>query len=150
MKSNLFSTNYQPVATDTILLITRIVTGIVFIIAGSGKIHNPMNWMGEGGYPGIFQLLAAISEYIGGMALILGFLTRLASFGIACTMIVAIYMVRFVYHAPFISPTGGIAYVLPTMLLMVALIFMATGPGRFSVDRLVFGQRPHTQLLTNP
>jgi putative oxidoreductase len=141
----IFSTGDQSVITDLLLLLIRVIVGYVFIRAGWDKIQHPLNWMGPtSGFPGFFQALAAIAEYCGGIALILGFLTRIAAFGIACTMVTAVYMLRFVWSAPFISPTGGIAYVLPLILLLIVLVLLNLGAGRFSVDWLLSGRRART------
>jgi putative oxidoreductase len=141
MKRIFFAGN-QSLITDVVLLLVRIVVGYVFIRAGWDKIQHPLNWMGPtSGFPGFFQALAAIAEYCGGIALIVGFLTRIAAFGIACTMATAVYMLRFVWAAPFISPTGGIAYVLPLVLFLIVLLLMVLGAGRFSVDWLIAGRR---------
>jgi len=54
-----------------------------------------MGWMGpEAPIPAFLQALAALAEFGGGMALIVGLLTRLASLGIATNMIVALGMVH--------------------------------------------------------
>ncbi|MFL5742082.1 MAG: DoxX family protein [Flavisolibacter sp.] len=142
MKAKIFYPGQQSITLDLVLFIIRLVCGYIFITTGSGKIGHPFNWMGpDSSFPGFFQFLAAISEYIGGFALILGLITRLASFGIGCTMIVAIYVMRFNYHMPFISNTGGPASDLPTLLLMMAILLFVAGPGRFSLDHLVFGRK---------
>ena len=46
--------------------------------------------------PGVLQMLAALAEFGGGLLLILGLLTRLASLGIAGVMVVALAT----YHLP--------------------------------------------------
>ena len=69
------------------LLAVRVVAGLAFMLHGWGKIQHPFSWMGpDSGTPAFFQGLAALSEFGGGLAWILGLLTPLASFGIACTM----------------------------------------------------------------
>src|ERR1044071_3379761 len=61
------------------LLLIRLVVGSAFMLHGWGKIQHPFSWMGpESPVPGFFQLLAAISEFGGGLAWILGLLTPLA------------------------------------------------------------------------
>lgn len=130
--------NYSTGA-DTALLFLRIVAGSALLLHGYGKIQNPMSWAGpESTIPGIFLLLAAISEFGGGIALVLGVLTRLASFGIACTMAVAVYFHKFVYGDPFVPTSASGAYELPLLFFAVACLFIAMGPGRFSGDRVVF------------
>lgn len=142
MFRRIFGARYHAPEVDTMLLLLRIVCGILFITFGHGKIQHPLDWMGKDApYSSFFQALAAVSEFCGGIALILGFLTRLAAFGIACTMAVACYTVHFTYGAPFVDLKGGMSYALPALLLLIALLFLAAGPGRFSTDRLVFGRR---------
>lgn len=124
------------------LLLLRLVVGLAFTFHGSGKIQNPFGWMGpNASMPGIFQALAAISEYAGGMALMLGLLTPLASFGLVCTMVVAIRLHAFVLHDPFVAKgPGSGSYELATVYLSVALLMLFAGPGCFSVDRILFGE----------
>ena len=126
------------------LLVLRLVMGLAFMFHGYGKIQHPFNWMGpDASIPGIFQALAAVSEFGGGLAWMLGLLTPLASFGIACTMIVAVRMHAFVLHDPFVSPTGGRSYEPALVYLCVAVLFLLAGPGRFSLDHVVFcGKAP--------
>ena len=86
------------------LLILRLVAGLAFIFHGYGKITNPFGWMpAEAGVPGILQALAAVSEFGGGIAWMLGLLTPLASFGLACTMAVAVWMHAVVMRDPFVA-----------------------------------------------
>lgn len=83
----------QTLSMSLALLLVRVAAGAFFIQHGWGKIQNPFHWMDQGDAPApaFFQLLAAFSEFGGGIALILGLLTPLACFGIACTMAVAVY-----------------------------------------------------------
>lgn len=140
MKSRIFAVRNQPVEVDLALLLIRLVVGYAFVLHGWGKIQHPLNWMGpESSVPGIFQALAAISEFGGGLALISGFLTRLGALGIGCTMTVAVFMHRFVMGDPFVNLTGGRSYEPATVYLLIALLFLISGPGRFSLDRSIFG-----------
>ncbi len=100
---NLFQTKYLtmkkfftpynlPVSIDVALLLIRLVCGYAFILHGWNKIQNPFHWMGpDSATPAIFQALAALSEFGGGIALITGLIARLASLGILSTMAVAVY-----------------------------------------------------------
>ena len=142
MKIKLFAIDNNPVLYDVALLLLRVVSGAAFAFYGWGKIQHPLNWMGdESTYPGFFQALAAISEFCGGIAWILGFLTRLGAFGIGCTMIVAAHMHLIVMGDPFVSFTGGGSYDHALLFLVIAILLMVMGPGRFSIDRLVFGKK---------
>ena len=123
------------------LLLIRVVAGLAFMFHGWGKIQNPFGWMGPDAFaPGIFQALAAFSEFAGGLAWILGLLFPLASFGMFCTMTVATYLHAVMKGDPFVS-TGGAAYELAALYLVLSLLFLAMGPGRFSIDRQFFGER---------
>ncbi len=143
-----FAIRFQPIELDVLILLMRIVVGITFITTGWGKIQDPFHWMGNNSsLPGILQALAAVSEFGGGIAIILGIITRLAAFGISCTMLVAVCVVRFVYGAPFIDMQGGAGYVLPCVLLLIALFLLINGPGRFSIDRILFGERLNNKVV---
>jgi len=137
---NLFRPTPLSGAVSTGLLLLRIVAGLAFMFHGWGKIQNPTGWMGaNANIPGILQALAAISEFGGGLAWILGALTPLASFGLACTMAVAAYMHAFVMKDPFV-PTGpgkG-AYELASVYFCIAVLLLLAGPGRFSLDNILF------------
>jgi len=125
------------------LLIVRLVAGLAFMFHGWGKIQNPTGWMGpDAPVPGVLQALAAISEFGGGLAWILGLLTPLASLGLICTMTVATYMHAFVLHDPFVAKGPGKgSYELASVYFCIALLFLLAGPGRFSADRAMFGER---------
>ena len=132
---------YTSLASGALLLL-RVVVGLAFMFHGWGKIQNPMGWMGpDAAIPGIFQALAAISEFGGGLAWILGLLTPLAALGIASTMAVAFATHAFLRGDPFVSMTGGPSFELASVFFCVAVVLMVMGPGRFSLDNLVFGKR---------
>ena len=109
---------------------------------GWGKIQNPFGWMGpEAPIPGFLQFLAALSEFGGGLAWIMGVLTPLASFGIGCTMLVATYTHMIVRKDPFVAAKGGPSYELAALYFCIAVLLLVLGPGKFALDRLMFGER---------
>lgn len=124
---------------DVILLLLRVVFGYAFILHGWGKIQHPMDWMPNSPVPGILQALAAIAEFGGGIAIILGFLTRLSGLGLAFTMLVAVYFHAVMLGHPFVNSTGGGSFELALVYLVLSVLFIIAGPGRFSVDGKVFG-----------
>lgn len=127
---------------DAGLLFLRVLAGVALILHGWGKIQNPFGWMGPDAFaPGLFQALAALSEFGGGLALIAGLLTPIASLGIACTMAVAVYFHAVMRGDPFVVKGGGASWELAAIYFAIAVLLIATGPGRFSLDRLIFGER---------
>ena len=120
-------------------LVPRLVMGVAFVLHGWPKIQAPLEWMGpDAPVPGILQALAAIAEFGGGFALILGLLTRVASLGIGAVMVAAIGMVHVPQGDPFVNP-GGPSYELAAVYLTCSLLFVLMGPGHFSLDAMFFG-----------
>lgn len=123
------------------LLLLRVVAGVGFMLHGWGKIQNPFGWMGPDAFaPGVFQALAAVAEFGGGLAWIIGLFTPLASLGIAFTMAVAFYMHAVMRGDPFVA-SGGSSYEAAALYFCIAVILFAMGPGRLSLDQALFGPR---------
>ncbi len=131
------------VRTSTGLLIVRLVAGLAFMFHGWGKIQNPTGWMGaETPVPGFLQALAALAEFGGGFCWIIGLLMPVASLGLACTMLVAAMTHAFMMRDPFVATGPGQgSYEPATMYLTISILFLLAGPGRYSVDRFLFGER---------
>jgi len=115
--------------TSTTLLLLRLTVGVAFLAHGFGKIQNPFAWMGpDAPVPALFQFLAALSEFGGGIALILGLLTPLAALGLISTMAVAVLT----HLAKSDGFVGG--YELALVYLVTSTLLLVQGPGRFSLD----------------
>ncbi len=124
------------------LLVLRVAVGAAFMFHGYGKIQNPFGWMGENAtVPGWLQALAAVSEFGGGAAWILGLLTPLASFGILCTMAKAVHLHAIVRGDPFVAKGPGPAFEPALVYLCVAILLLLAGPGKLSLDALIFNRR---------
>ena len=122
------------------LLAVRLVMGAAFIIHGWPKIQNPLGWMPESNpTPPIFQAMAAVAEFGGGIALILGALTRVAALGLLITMAVAVLTFHLPQKDPFVSLTGGPSWELAGIYCASSLLLLFSGAGQFSVDRLLCG-----------
>ncbi len=86
-----------------------------------------------------FAILAILAEFLGGIGLVFGLLTRIAAFGIACVMAVAVALV----HAPnglFMNWTGnqkGEGFEYHILAIAIALTLMVRGAGALSLDRLI-------------
>ena len=136
------NTNVYPSYTtiqEAALVLLRLIVGAIFLYAGYAKL---MFWSGApAGMPmpsamvHLMQFLS-IAELLGGVALIIGFLTRWAAAGLAIIMVGAVFFVRFVGHAGwFTSQQGsGVDYVL--LILAGCIVLTAFEAGRWSVDAM--------------
>ena len=126
----------HPAFADVTLLLIRVVGGLAFMLHGWSKIQNPFGWMGPDAFaPGFLQALAALSEFGGGLAWILGLLTPLASLGIASTMTVAFWLHAVLRGDPFVAKGGGASYELAAGLPVRRSAAARPRPGRLSLDR---------------
>jgi putative oxidoreductase len=130
-------------------LILRVFLGIVMFPHGAQKV---LGWFGGAGFattlasfsdkmhiPAVFAILAILTEFFGPIALILGFLTRLAAFALAFDLLVAALLVH-VHFGFFMNWLGkqkgeGLEYDL--LLWAIALALIIQGAGRFSLDRVI-------------
>jgi putative oxidoreductase len=132
------------------LLIVRVTLGAVFFAHGAQKVFG---WFGGHGLKGTisyFQkalgvppalaVLAACTECFGGLALVVGFLSRPAALGLIVVMLVAIAKV----HGPhgfFLNmsqtPGKGHGIEFNFALIGMALAVLVGGAGAASMDRLI-------------
>lgn len=119
------------------LLGLRLVGGSAFMLHGWGKIQDPFGWMGpDSSMPGLLQALAAVSEFGGGLAWVIGLLTPLASFGLMCTMAVASFT-HISRGDPFVGRGGS--YELALLYFAISIVFMIMGAGKISLDAKISG-----------
>lgn len=120
------------------LLILRIAAGSAMMIHGTSKIQAPFSWMGaNSSVPPIFQAAAALSEFGGGLALILGLLTPLAALGIIATMTTA-YLMMHRGDAFVATKPGQSSIEILVLHLTIAIMLLLNGPGKLSLDALLF------------
>src|SRR5438105_8759267 len=142
---------------DVALTMLRVVLGVVFFAHGAQKM---LGWFGGFGFHGTMgfftgmmhipvplAFLAIAAEFFGGLGLILGFLTRIAAFGIAVNMLVAIATVHGAYGL-FMNWTGtqkgeGFEYHLLVLAMTAYLIIRAAGA--FSADHAPAAGSPVAQ-----
>ena len=147
---NLFPTFIGPPAAIGLLML-RLVSGLALMFHGFPKIQHPFTWMGADSWAHpILQALSAFSEFGGGLALILGLLTPIACFGIVCNMLTAIVAVHLSNGDPFVSGPGQKgSYELAAMYLVMALNFIFTGPGIYSLDFKLFKKSKFEEFITS-
>ena len=124
------------------MLLLRIATGASFMVHGAPKLAHPFSW-GNGptaplpGIPAWLQLVVCITENLGGLCLLLGFLTPLWAFLQACDMLVAGFFVKAGLHGmPYVGPRG-LNFEIETHLFVTSLVFLLCGPGLYAVDALI-------------
>jgi len=127
--------------------ILRVPIGLILAAHGSQKLfgwfggyglEGTGQWMASVGLnPGfLMALLAGSAEFFGGVALILGLLTRPAAVISAVTMLIALFWVH--WGKGFFLDTHGIEYALALLSASTALAFI--GGGRYSLDALIVSE----------
>lgn len=121
---------------DIGLLWLRALAGLGMMYHGYGKVfggHMPQLIEGVKGMgfpmPEFFAWAAALSEFVGGLLLILGFLTRISAGLIFITMTVAAFIVH--KADPLQAKELAFAY------WVVAAAIILIGPGKFSIDQYI-------------
>jgi putative oxidoreductase len=133
-------------------LVLRVTLGVVMFPHGAQKV---LGWFGgyglsgtmgfftdKLGIPAVFAVLAIAAEFLGALGLIVGLLTRVAAFGIACVMVVATLMLH-LQHGFFMNWAGkqqGEGFEYHVLVLGMTLVLMIKGGGLWSVDRAVSGE----------
>lgn len=141
-------------STDIAMLILRFSVGIVMVFAGCQKVFG---WFGGAGYHGTveafaklgitlpFTIMALVAMLLGGLGLIFGVLARIAAFGVACTMAVAVFKMAALPGAfdKLMSGDhrGASAIGYPFILFAASLTVLLIGGGRMCLDRLVLGKK---------
>ncbi|MEM1056052.1 MAG: DoxX family protein [Bacteroidota bacterium] len=137
LRTLLFGTSDS--ATGLGLLILRVGLGVAMAVAhGYGKIPPSEGFINSTAglgfpMPVVFAWAAALAEFVGGLLIAIGLLTRPAAAALAFTMAVA-----------FFGAHGGDPFgerELAFVFGVGSLALMATGAGRFSVDALLAGRR---------
>jgi len=128
------------------MLWVRLPLAASMILHGYGKVTNLagfIHYCDNLGIPPAFAFLGACGEFLGGLGVLFGCFSRVAAFGIACTMATAA-MTRHIlpgygylmnWHGAL--PFGSEGYEFHTLAIGMALGIMFLGAGTFSVDYAV-------------
>jgi len=126
----------QPLA----LVALRLTLGIIFIGHSShkvyGHLHEYASFIGSLGVPAWLGYVSAFTEFLGGLLLILGSLTRVAAFALLVDMSVAIAKVHWKHG---LMGNGGYEFPFALWAMAFALIFFGAGP--ISIDAIRGGGR---------
>jgi len=132
---------------DFAVTVARLVLGVVFFAHGAQKM---LGWFGGYGFSGTMNFftqmmhipaplafLAICAEFFGGLGLLVGLLGRVAAFGIAVNMLVAIFTIH-IHYGFFVNWFGqqkGEGFEYHLLAIALALVVMIKGSGALSVDR---------------
>lgn len=118
--------------------VARVLAGVVFVVVSLGKFTRHDSYIEEFvsyGLPGssLLVYLVGLLELGGGLALVAGFLTRLAALGLALNMVGAVATAG-------VQVGGPIHLGLAPTLALVMVFLLWAGPGPYSVDARLFGR----------
>ncbi len=147
---------------DRVLTLLRLALGIVFFAHGAQKM---LGWFGGPGYsgtmrmfeqqmhiPAVFAFLAILAEFFGGLGLLIGLLTRVAAFGIAVNMAVAIGLIH--RHVGFFMNWNGTqqgeGFEFHLLALAALALVMIRGAGAYSLDHVVATSPSHSLPQPHP
>jgi putative oxidoreductase len=122
----------------------RIVVGVIFAAHGAQKLFGMFGGYGIAGTaqymeslglaPGhLMAILAGGTEFFGGLALIIGLLTRPAALGLTFLSLVAIFSVH-IHNGLFMANNG---YEFALVLLGGSIAVLIEGAGKLSLDRAI-------------
>ncbi len=129
--------HYSPYLCQVGFALVRIAVGAIFVRHGAAKVlGGPATWQWLGQQMNVFGitflpifwgLCSTAAELLGGIALIIGFGTRIAALFIAFNMVVALLM-----HIQKGDSIDVTEY--PLLLLICAVAFVIAGAGKFALD----------------
>jgi len=132
--------SYPPALQSLAPVVLRVVVGLVFALHGYQKLQGGV--AGTAGFlaglgfpmPEVFAILLIAAELVGGILLVLGLFNYWTSRVLGIVAIVALLTVH-VTKGFFIS-AGGYEYIL--LILAATISLMITGPGKWSLDRMIW------------
>ena len=146
----LFAPRTVGLPADAALVAARIGLAWIFIFYGARKLFGAFHGLGFHGtalyfsntahlHPGgLFAVVGGVMEFGGGIALVLGFASRLVGLALFGDMVMA--MITVTWSTGLDSTTAPPGYQLNLALAVLALMVAAFGGGRFSLDALVGGR----------
>jgi putative oxidoreductase len=119
---------------SVIILAARLLLAQLFLLAGLGKLGagyaGTQGYMESMGVPGVLLILVIALEIGGGLALILGFLTRWAALALAGFCVVS----ALIFHGNFGDQTQMVMFMKNCAIAGGLLLLYVHGAGRLSID----------------
>ena len=126
----------QPLA----LVVMRLALGAIMVSHGYQKVfalHQTASFMHNLGIPTWLAYVSSFTEFLGGLLILAGFFTRVASFAVCIDLVVAIWKAHW-HNGLRGSPAGpGSEFPLAAAAIACALIFF--GAGSISLDHILRG-----------
>jgi putative oxidoreductase len=130
------------------ILLVRILLGLFFAISGGYKLFIGSRTesmyqtlvQAKVPYPRLTTYFVSSVEFAGGILLIVGFLTSLASAALMIDMAVAILTNKLASMPKNLSPLDWLdnfLYLPETLYILFFVGLICSGPGRFSIDHVV-------------
>jgi putative oxidoreductase len=124
------------------VVILQVFLGFIFVIHGAQKL-GAFQGPGVAGLAVSFAKLGlapapfwawvvTLTEFVGGLCILVGFLTRFWAAGLVIDMTVAVFKA---HYPTFFWGRGGLEF--PMTLGIIALVIFLTGPSFVSVDRMI-------------
>ena len=114
----------------------RVFIAMIFIMAGLNKIGGyaaTQGYMESVGVPGMLLPLVIVLEVLGGLAVLVGWQTRLAAFALAGFSLIS----AVIFHANFGDQMQMILFMKNIAIAGGFLFLVANGPGAFAVDNRI-------------
>jgi len=111
----------------------RLLIALIFVLSGFGKIFdygNTAGYMEAMGVPGSLLPLAIIAELVGGIAIIIGWQTRLAALALAGFSVASAVL----FHADFADQNQMVNFMKNFAIAGGFLFLVANGAGAYSLD----------------
>jgi putative oxidoreductase len=123
-------------------LVARVTLGVLFVSTGWGKVHDldkVASFFGDLGIPApqLNAVMVSFVELVGGALLLVGLASRLAALPLIASMAVAIVTAQRDQVSGLPDLFGLVEWTYLVLLLWVAL----SGPGKLSLDELLFSRR---------
>lgn len=132
------------------ILLARLGLGFIFLAHGAQKvglisanktgfidphaIANTVGMMGHMGIPPFLAYVAIFTEFIGGLFLIFGFLSRIVGLGLIIDMAVAVALVHGKNGFFMSGGAGGPGYEYNVALIALSLLMLLSGPGALHIS----------------
>jgi uncharacterized membrane protein YphA (DoxX/SURF4 family) len=127
--------------TAYLALLLRVWVGADFMAHGYPKLtksrQQTVQFMKSLGIPAGLTYLAAILEFFGGVALVIGFLVPIAAFLFAIEMIATTILKKYKMKGPYLVGQSPAAYETDITYLLLSITLVVLGAGALSIDSVV-------------